>query len=251
MLLVFGGTTEGRSVANALEDAGLQYFYSTQSELQKVEMHHGLHVTGGMDGDEMLRFCNENRVECIVDAAHPFATNLRNNIAKTASSLHIPVIRYQRESTPVFHNAIYCDDFNDAIDKLSEWNAKHLLALCGANSIRTLRPYWEKHHTIFRILDRKESREQAEREGLDACNIIFYPLNAKPSLDDEMELMRELGCDAMLTKDSGVSGGLDIKVQAAQSLGIKVFIVKSPCTPNEFIRVSNREELLMAIKLVP
>ncbi len=37
MIIIFGGTTEGRLAASVLDEAGSPFFYSTRGALQQVE----------------------------------------------------------------------------------------------------------------------------------------------------------------------------------------------------------------------
>lgn len=60
MILVFGGTTEGRKAVEVLEEAGTTYYYSTLSDGQKIELVHGIHLTGGMEVPEMIACCREH-----------------------------------------------------------------------------------------------------------------------------------------------------------------------------------------------
>ena len=80
MILVFGGTTEGRKAVEVLEEAGTTYYYSTLSDGQKIELVHGVHLTGGMEVPEMIACCREQDIRLIVDAAHPFAEELHRNL---------------------------------------------------------------------------------------------------------------------------------------------------------------------------
>ena len=73
MILVFGGTTEGRKTIEALEEAGNPFYYSTRTGEQKVTLHHGIAISGTMDGDAMITFCQKHDIKLLVDAAHPFA----------------------------------------------------------------------------------------------------------------------------------------------------------------------------------
>ena len=41
MILVFGGTTEGRVVVETLDAAGQVYYYSTRGDMQQVSMASG------------------------------------------------------------------------------------------------------------------------------------------------------------------------------------------------------------------
>ena len=49
MILVFGGTTEGRKAIEALEEAGNTFYYSTKTGEQDVVLQHGVRVDGAMD----------------------------------------------------------------------------------------------------------------------------------------------------------------------------------------------------------
>ena len=93
MILVFGGTTEGRRAAEVLEEAGSVYFYSTKTGEQELTLHSGQRIDGAMDEEAMYAFCQEHSIRLMVDAAHPFASQLHATIAKVAESLQIPVVR--------------------------------------------------------------------------------------------------------------------------------------------------------------
>jgi cobalt-precorrin-5B (C1)-methyltransferase len=56
MILVFGGTTEGRRAAEVLEEAGSSYYYSTKTGEQELALHHGVRTDGAMDGEAMRQF---------------------------------------------------------------------------------------------------------------------------------------------------------------------------------------------------
>ena len=58
MVLVFGGTTEGRKAIETLEDSGNTFYYSTKTGEQDVPLHHGVAVSGAMDATAMITFCH-------------------------------------------------------------------------------------------------------------------------------------------------------------------------------------------------
>ena len=41
MILIFGGTTEGRIVSSVLDESGKEYYYSTKGAFQEVDLVHG------------------------------------------------------------------------------------------------------------------------------------------------------------------------------------------------------------------
>ena len=76
MILILGGTTEGRKAVQVVESAGKPYYYSTVGNEQAIETVHAIRLTGGMDEEEMARFCREKEISLLVDAApfrHPVA----------------------------------------------------------------------------------------------------------------------------------------------------------------------------------
>lgn len=250
MILIFGGTTEGRLAVSVCEEAGKPFYYSTKSERQKVELHNGVRLCGAMTAVEIQDFCNANDVRLIIDAAHPFAEGLHSEIAKTC----LPVVRILRRHGENYPGVTYCDDFHDAVEALRAADITRLLALSGANTIAKLRPYWSEHTTIFRILDRDESRKIALEQGLSLdTDVIYYNSSLRlPALEEEKEVLRSVGCDAVITKDSGESGGESIKIEAALQLGMKVFVVREPKLPYPWTFVNGRFGLRRAIeKLLP
>lgn len=222
MILIFGGTTEGRRAAQILEEAGKPFWYSTRSNGQDIEMVHGIRVTGGMNPDEMADFCRKNAIRLIVDAAHPFATELHHNISETAQNLNLHVIRYERQYEPHTEDICWCRDYETAILQLKEHGIHRLLSLTGVQTINRLSGYWKENECWFRILDRDTSREMAIREGFPEDHLVYY------EHEDTASLIARLKPQAILTKESGKSGGFPEKIEAARKSGTPVFVVERP-----------------------
>ena len=247
MILILGGTTEGRASVRIADEGSGPYYYSTKGSLQEIECAHGIRLTGGMDTASMETFCRENGIRLLIDAAHPFATALHQTVAKVSSSLQIPVIRYERRYPPRDTDLIWCDDYTDAIRKLEEQGIHRLLALTGVNTIAPLRPWWEKHPAWFRILKREESLTIATGQGFPIDHLLFYQ-----NEDDADEMMDRLQPDAIITKESGQTGYFIEKVAAARKRSIPVFVVKRPVLPETFYIVYGEDGLRKQIeRLLP
>ena len=236
MILVFGGTTEGRKAVEVLEEAGTTYYYSTRSDGQKIELVNGIHLTGGMEVSEMIACCREHDIHLIVDAAHPFAEELHRNLLFLAKHLKAPIIRYDRIYPPHDKDLIWCKDYQDALIKLESEKIDRLLALTGVNNIGTLRPYWQKHECWFRILNRSASHFIAKANCFPEERLVYYERlrvgeQSSGMTDDTSDLIRGLQPQAIITKESGHSGGFTEKVEAAKQAGIKVFVVERPDYP--------------------
>ena len=76
MILILGGTTEGRAAVRIADEGSAPYFYSTKGSLQEIDCAHGIRLTGGMDTASMETCCRENNIRLLIDAAHPFASAL-------------------------------------------------------------------------------------------------------------------------------------------------------------------------------
>lgn len=226
MILVLGGTTEGRIAAKVLDEAGKPFFYSTCGKEQKLSTSNGVRITGGLDLDQMTEFCKANCVRLLVDAAHPFAESLHRTVTCAADELNIPVVRYERVYPERSSDIVWCDDFADACLKMEQDDVRRLLALSGVKTISKLKPFWENHDCMFRVLNRVESVEMACKQGFPKERLLYYQ-----DTDDEEAVIFNSDADAILTKESGRSGGFQQKVEAARRLGVKVYAVKRPVLP--------------------
>lgn len=217
MILVFGGTTEGRKAAEVLEEAGEPYFYSTKTGEQALTLHHGSHIDGAMDPEAMRRFCNEHGIQLIIDAAHPFAASLHTTIAEVAKSMSIPVIRYERIYPPRDEDILWIDDYSQIPTDI-----RTLLATTGVQSISKLKPLEARGIKVFyRILQRESSIRQAKAQGATEDQLCYYEDGSTIAID----------ADAILLKESGESGGFREKVKAARDKGMSVIALKRPEFP--------------------
>ena len=210
MILVFGGTTEGRLAAQVLEEAGNVYYYSTKRGEQQLTLHHGMHVDGAMDEETMTAFVNEHGIRLIVDAAHPFASQLHQTIASVASKLTIPVIRYERIYPPRDPDITWIDEYGQVPTDIHT-----LLATTGVQSISRLKWLEAKGvKVIYRILNRESSILLAHQQGISDEQLCYYPETPE--------------ADAMLMKESGLSGGFAEKVEEARQHSMKIIVIKRP-----------------------
>ncbi len=246
MLLIFGGTTEGKIAAKVCDAAGKPFFYSSKNPLPGFESANGKAISGAMEVPDMIRFFRENHIQLLVDAAHPFAIHLHQNIALAAKQSQIPVIRLERKYPTVENsdNITYFKDFPTLLAFLQTHPQKKLLSLAGVNTIAKLKPYWLKHPTIFRIMNRKESLDEVKRQQLPLSQIIYYKKD-----NDDATLFKTLSPDAILTKESGNSGGYSEKINTAQQLNIPVFVIQRPKLSPDFIVVEGEHSLRKQIEI--
>lgn len=244
MILIFGGTTEGRTAAETLDEAGQPFYYSTRGTLQEVTCRNMTRLTGNMDSEKIISFCREHDIRLIIDAAHPFAQQLHLNIFLAAKELTIKVVRLERIYPELSEEIIWCDDFEDAVARMKQDGIEKLLALTGTQTIAKLQGFWKEHDCIFRVLERSESVDIAIKAGFPKEKLIFY----QPE-EDESLLFKQLSPQAIITKESGSSGGFIEKIEAALKNGIKIYVVRRPPLPEGFITVNGKYGLRRAVEL--
>lgn len=212
MILVFGGTTEGRKAVEVLDEAGNSYWYSTKTGEQDINPHHGNRIDGAMDAEAMKAFCQEHEIRLIIDAAHPFATQLHQTIADVAEMLALPVVRYERIYPPRDPDITWIDDYSQVPTDIHT-----LLATTGVQSISKLQWLEKKGVKVtYRILHRDSSLVSAHQQGATDEQLCFYE-------DDPMP-----DADAILLKESGESGGFSEKLTEAKAKGMRIIAIKRP-----------------------
>lgn len=234
MILIFGGTTEGRKAVKELEEAGKTFYYSTKTGEQKVDLCHGIAVSGAMTADKMRQFCNEHDIRLIIDAAHPFAAHLHSTVADVATDLNIPAIRFERIFPPRDNDIFWCDTYDEAIDQITDGSI--VLATTGVQSIAKLKRLEEKGCKVYyHILDRPTSIAQAHAEGIPDSRLIF-PTNPSP-------IPTTMDGGTIILKESGLSGGFVEKVEKARLQGMRIIAIKRPTTPAYFKTVNGEHGL--------
>ena len=234
MILVFGGTTEGRKAVEVLEESGSPYFYSTKTGEQDIILHHGQRIDGALDEEAMRAFCQAQNIHLIVDAAHPFASQLHQTIAQVSEALNIPTIRYERIYPERDPEITWIDDYSQIPRDIHS-----LLATTGVQSISKLKPLEADGIRIYyRILQRESSMALALKQGASPEQLCYY--------EDPQDIPVE--AEAILLKESGLSGGFPEKVEAAKAKGMRIIALKRPQTPAIFTIVNGPYGLRRAVE---
>ncbi|MBR3110355.1 MAG: cobalt-precorrin-5B (C(1))-methyltransferase [Prevotella sp.] len=214
MILVFGGTTEGRKAVEVLEEAGSPFFYSTKTGEQDLTLQHGTRTDGAMDAEAMKAFIRQHGIRLIVDAAHPFASTLHQTIAAVSEDCQIPFIRYERIYPPRDPDITWIDDYSQIPDDIHS-----LLATTGVQSISRLKYLEERGVRVYyRILPRESSLALAKEQGASLEQLCYYEDSSVIDIDAE----------AILLKESGETGGFSEKVAAARVKDMRIIALKRP-----------------------
>ncbi|MBB6460342.1 precorrin-6A reductase [Flammeovirga kamogawensis] len=244
MVLIFGGTTEGKKVIHFFERKKIAYIYSTKTKVEFTETPYSTYRYGALDPAQIAAFIIENNITTIINASHPFATELHDSLDKVCIHFNIPVIRLARKKLiipkhPLIH---YVRSYNKAKELLfGKFNGKKLLGLTGVQTIHIFEEWWKTNPAVFRILPRETSKEIANKAGFPKEQLIL----SMPSSDSnhEIALLKERNIEVVITKESGNSGFLMTKIDAALHCNIPILIVREPVIPSSFTTIYSVEEL--------
>ena len=253
-LVIFAGTTEGRRLSEILADAGIAHTVCVATEYGEIVMREQTESTkamqtagqpivnlhcGRMDREQMQKFLHDEGYELVVDATHPYARVVTENLRGAVDTLkslekdaHFPIyLRLERkidgitEADGIVTNAQYFENNADCAKALenTEGNillttgSKELAVYCASGRL--------KDRLHVRILPGRESLELCMEQGIKGRQILA--LQGPFSTEMNAAILRQYDIRHMVTKNSGRAGGCQEKLEAAKMLGIPVYVIES------------------------
>lgn len=232
-VLIYAGTTEGRILAECLAQSGIGSTVSVATEYGEEVMPRlaGIEVrVGRLNMEQMIQLAQQEEYTAIVDATHPFAVEVSENIRTSANAIKIPYLRLQRNTEAdeelsdvtrkVFGDAKACAKALEAIDGkiFLTTGSKELAIFCENEQV--------KERLVVRVLPGEESIRLCKEQELSGKQIVA--MQGPFSKELNVALMKQYGVTCMVTKESGKTGGLDEKLQAAKECGVTVFVIGNP-----------------------
>ena len=231
-VLVIAGTTESRQVIEKMlsENPKEKILASVATELGKemlLEYNIDVHV-GRLDYDGFLALLEENPCEKIIDASHPFAKIVSETVKKAATAANIPYKRYERTNLKYdYEGIVHAKDVQEAIALLNELEGNVFLTT-GVNTAATYMDGVKNgiKRLFIRVLDNTSSLEGCAKAGYPEGHVFgkMPPF----TVEDNVKLIKETGAEVLVSKDSGKTGGVDVKVDACRQAGIKMILIDRP-----------------------
>jgi precorrin-2 dehydrogenase/sirohydrochlorin ferrochelatase/precorrin-6A/cobalt-precorrin-6A reductase len=162
----------------------------------------------------------------VVDATHPYARIISENIAEAAKRCGKTAIRLVRPSLE-YGDVLEFSSITEACAYLNSTTG-NILATTGS---KELLPYSSienyKDRVFIRVLATAEAIQACTQAGFSATNIICMQGPFSETMN--LATMEQIDARYMVTKDTGRSGGFLEKITAARELGVKVVLVGRPC----------------------
>ena len=252
-ILLFAGTTEGRNLAEFLEKNQIPTEVCVATQYGETLLEEGkyLHVHAGrLDETEMEQQIQKQQITLVIDATHPYAVIVSQNIRRACSRTGTEYIRLARKET----DASWKQEMEDVTEVASVAEAAAFLAkkegrIFAATGSKELSAY----QVIPDYQDRVVARVLSTPEAVSECAMLGFSgknLNCMqgPFTEDlNVAMLRQAQASWMVTKESGKAGGFLEKLRAAKKAGAKLVVIKRPGERSEEIAEDQKEENLYAI----
>ena len=243
-IVIFAGTTEGRRLSEILADAGIAHTVCVATEYGEIVMRDqtdaeaarakghslvSLH-RGRMDRKQMEEFLCNDGYEIVVDATHPYARVVTENIrdaVKTQSSIYLRLEREISQTPEAEDPAVSIRYFESNADcaKVLENTEGNILLTTGSKELPTYCASGRLHDRLYvRILPGRESLELCMEQGIKGRQILA--LQGPFSTEMNAAILKQYDIRHMVTKNSGRTGGYREKLEAAKMLGIPVYVIQ-------------------------
>lgn len=243
---VFSGTSEGRQLADWAEEKGIEkdfiFFVATEYGGEMMKEHVNIDVRQGrLTPDEMNDILGSEDVEYVIDATHPYATKVTDNI-KTACNNEFEYLRLYRERIESnVDGLILADSIEEAVEILNNSTEKVLLTTGSKEIAKFGGVLDKKNRLIARVLPTVESINLCLDAGIEKRNIIA--MQGPFTKEMNIATMRQYGLKTLVTKDTGTVGGFQDKA-ALSELGYRVIIIKRP-TDETGYSMTEIEEIIL------
>ena len=238
-VLIFGGTTEGRGVAERLLAQGVPCTVSvaTQYGEEVMEPHPLLEIhTGRLEQGAMAQLMRDGLFCCVVDATHPHAQEVSAQIRAACEKTGLPCLRLQRETgrtektggERADDRCVFVNDVEEAGTYLAGLPGRVLVTTGSKELGRFVKALGDASRVTARVLPAEASLQACREAGLAGSQIFAM----QGPFDTEMNcaLIRHADAEWLITKETGAAGGYPEKLRAAQECGIGAVVIRTPVT---------------------
>lgn len=244
------GTSEGRKILSLINKYTNNIAVSTATayggELLKEFNIKSLNIKP-LNKEEMIDWIKLNKIDVLVDASHPYAEEVTKNSLECAKALGIPFVRYERLGVLdniISDNIIRIKNYDEAIEVIKNIKG-NILNTTGGNNVTKFINLDFDYRIIHRVLPSPNVVYKIVDAGISLKNIIA--MQGPISYDLEKAFIKQYDIKGILTKDSGIEGGVLEKYNAVKDADIKLIVIERPKSTcdNTFINLDELVEYLV------
>ncbi|MCI5653103.1 MAG: precorrin-6A reductase [Lachnospiraceae bacterium] len=231
-VIIFGGTTEGRRLAEFCGEHKIQTVVCVVSEYGEMLVPESPSVRvirKALEKDEMEALFVAEKPSLVLDATHPYARVVTENVTQVCQKMGIVWYRVLRKSELETKNADSIVTV-DSVDQAVEWLKSHegtVLVTTGSKELVKYTAIPDYKERIFaRILPDSQALLNSETLGFPRNHMIA--MQGPFSLEMNIATMRMTGANYLVTKESGHAGGFLDKIHAAEVVGATALVIGRP-----------------------
>lgn len=227
-VLVFAGTTEGRELAELLADSNIKCSVCVATDYalelmndKRLDVH-----CGRLTEEEMEVLMRDGKFDVVVDATHPYAQIVSQNVRQAADKEFISLIRLRRSTESAEEGFVSFKTHEECSAWLSLQTGNILLTTGSKDLGSYAKNETIKNRLFVRVLPGEESIRLCTANGITGRQIIAMQGPFSAQMNEC--ILREYSIDWMVTKISGHAGGFEEKVEAAKKAGVGVCAILPP-----------------------
>lgn len=231
-ILIFAGTTEGRKLSEYLAEAEINHTICVATEYGAIVLrqHPLIKVhQGRMNQEQIAEFISNGKFDVVVDATHPFAKEITYNIQAALKEMErigisIPYLRLKRDGITERENGITYFETNEECVKALEDTEGNILLTTGSKELyKYCISEGIKHRLYVRVLPSVESLSLCTEQGI--CGKQVIAMQGPFTTEMNEAIIRQYEIAYLVTKESGVPGGYQEKINAAKRTGVRIFVI--------------------------
>ena len=228
MILVLGGTSDSLEICDILnkkENLSYKLSVTTSYGEDLARKYTNEVIIGKLSKEDMKTFIEQNNINKIIDATHPYAVEVSKNAIECAKEMKIDYLRYERKSlieNITYKNKYVVNSIEEAC-KIAREKGNNIFIGTGSKNLPQIVDYIPDRNLIVRVLPTSEVIESCEKLGLNADNIIAMKGPFSKIVNEEF--YKHYNIDVVITKESGTNGGFLEKIDSCETLNIPVVII--------------------------
>lgn len=228
-ICVFAGTTEGRELVSFLSRQMVCVTVCVATEYGESLIPEGDNLTLShkrLTQPEMEELFRSEGFDLVVDATHPYASAVTENVHCACQNTHTAYLRLNRAGQAVSEDAVYVSDIAEAVAFLNQTEGNILLTTGSKELVRYTGIRKFSSRVYVRVLPMIQSLELCQKAGVKPDHILA--MQGPFTKEMNLAMLNSIGAKFLVTKDSGANGGFAEKQWAAQHAGVTQVILGRP-----------------------
>lgn len=237
-VIIFGGTTEGRLLAEFCHKNRIKAIVSVASGYGKQVLPVSPYLdirSAPIDEFGMEELFNQETIRLVIDATHPYAVKVTQNLQHICRMTHTSYVRVLRSD---IHNresgayggfsdrVIWVDTIREAVEHLKKTDG-NIFVTTGSKELMAFTQLDSFLSRVYaRVLPSKAVVDACEQMGIRGKHLIG--MQGPFSKELNVAMLKQTKASYLVTKEAGFAGGFIEKLNAAEECGVTAVVIGRP-----------------------